>query len=780
MHRAHADHIKLRNQTGLIVLAAFTFVSVLGYAVFVVPPHGPANIAKIADIPWLINFYSVSFSFFGRIHVWLSTFVLVAFLYRTVRLRWTLSFVAVFLVSLGSELAGTSLGVPFGPYSYTDLLGTKILGLVPVVIPISWYLMALPSFALANRGFPSSAFARIVFGAMLLTFWDLALDPAMSYLTSYWIWDETGPYYGMPSLNLVGWYVTGLALMVIFEWLGATDWVSRLPIRWLGAFYLLSLALPLGMMLAAGLWSGILLTSGLVFATFGFIGKRGVRSSSDDVVSPTSTEVASYFAYHSKSFSFAANWFAPRERELVGKLYAFCRHTDDLVDGASAGDDNKLQRLDEWEKRVVAAYNGEPTDRRWLDDLMSATRRAEMPLSIVTDLIAGVRSDVGRVRVPDLDSLQHYCYQVAGTVGVWLCYLFESTDKLTLDRAIRLGRALQITNILRDVGTDLDMDRIYLPATMMEANGVDEEELRVMRLKPEAISPGYIKLIEDLTLSAEEEYDRAWEGIYRLQGSFGRAAAVAAMVYRGILRKIRKNGYNNLTKRAFTSGPAKLVLATQGLRRRRRGRRALLHKSPSATADHGEPDSVDWLEKLSSAKQHLMVFLLPLLFVVPTVAQSYDLHDVREFYIRSEGNRQLIDSTLQAVSGLADPQAPLAEAYVAAATIMRAKHARWPLTKMKHLKRGLPTLDNLVQSHPEHVEIRYLRLISCFYLPRFLGRTWSKEEDMAFLEQNLAGVRETVEPQVYEMMAEFVMLNGNLSESEVEALHVSPANQEVQ
>ena len=94
---------------------------------------------------------------------------------------------------------------------------------------------------------------------MLLS-WDLALDPAMSLVTKYWIWGTEGPYYGMPLLNLFGWYVTGLALMAALAALRADGWVAALPLGWLVAFYGANLLLPLGMSLAAGLWGAVAAT----------------------------------------------------------------------------------------------------------------------------------------------------------------------------------------------------------------------------------------------------------------------------------------------------------------------------------------------------------------------------------------------------------------------------------------------------------------------------------------------------------------------------------------
>ena len=129
------------------------------------------------------------------------------------------------VVSLGAELLGTSTGYPFGPYSYTPLLGYRILGLVPFPIPLSWFFMLYCCLAMCGRLLPASDPAlrsgqarmdsratkwgwALAAGAML-TAWDVSMDPAMSRATSHWVWHVDGPFYGMPWVNFAGWLLTG-------------------------------------------------------------------------------------------------------------------------------------------------------------------------------------------------------------------------------------------------------------------------------------------------------------------------------------------------------------------------------------------------------------------------------------------------------------------------------------------------------------------------------------------------------------------------------------------
>ena len=237
----------------LVALVGFTAAALAGFAVFGRHPE------LLARYPGAGPVYAVAFTFFARAQVALAFVALAVALVHVAGARWLPALATVYAASLASELLGTTVGLPFGPYHYTDGLGPKWFGHVPVLIPLSWFTMAVPSLALARRAHPAGT---VVLGALVLLSWDLALDPAMSRVTTYWLWGGTGPYYGMPWSNLVGWFVTGLALMAILVRLGAGAWTARLDRRWVAAFYATNLALPLGMTAAAGYWGAVLVTVG--------------------------------------------------------------------------------------------------------------------------------------------------------------------------------------------------------------------------------------------------------------------------------------------------------------------------------------------------------------------------------------------------------------------------------------------------------------------------------------------------------------------------------------
>lgn len=112
-------------------------------------------------------------------------------------------------------------------------------------------------------------------------------------------------------------------------------------------------------------------------------------------------------------------------------------------------------------------------------------------------------------------------------------------------------------------------------------------------------------------------------------------------------------------------------------------------------------------------------------------------------------------------------------AYVGAFTLLRAKHGTWPPDRLRHTRRGLATLDSLITEHPRHAEARYLRLMSCYYLPRILGRGWSVRDDFAALSRLLPGVRGEYPPDLYQAIVRFVLENGQPSPEQRAALEAS-------
>jgi putative membrane protein len=188
---------------------------------------------------------------------------MVAFGLYTLGWRRTLIFFALgTILPLSAELLGTSTGWPFGGYAYTDGLGAKIAGRVPYTVPLSWFYMGFASYLLAcvitgtRQGRRTSL--AIVMGAWLLMAWDLVLDPAMASAAMpihFWTWHESGPYFGMPIRNLVGWFGTGLTSMALSRWLWRADPDPAYLPTWLPwGMYAANVAWAMALSLSVGLW----------------------------------------------------------------------------------------------------------------------------------------------------------------------------------------------------------------------------------------------------------------------------------------------------------------------------------------------------------------------------------------------------------------------------------------------------------------------------------------------------------------------------------------------
>lgn len=902
-------------RVALWALAGFVLLALAGYTVFGLHP------ALLQKTPGAAAIYGPAFIWFAQIQIWLTAAVLFVVLWRRSGTMWLKAFVALYATSLSSELAGTTWGIPFGSYRYTELLGWAWLDRVPAVIPLSWFTIAIPAYALSNQWSRGHRAATVLGTAAWVTLWDLTLDPAMSHLTSYWVWGESGPFYGMPWVNLVGWFVTAAALAGILAALRAERWLVRVPAGWRNGYMAVQFLLPAGMCLAAGIWPAVaaqvaaavvttlmLLTVGRrrVAAARGLAQRRAIRTPSsghtdlaeatalvrreleaalarvrpddgpeirfegqllrplaayavadamgartdaafwdaalavqlaheaslihDDVIDSAATrrgratvfaergvaaalvegdhlltlayqaaarsglaawfpvfthavertvageirgarsvgkrlsreqlediaigksgelfgaamaiaplmvgadpepyrqlglkfglayqmlddlldlcpavdtgkpaladltqgkwtwamaylpeglvalspqaaaaelrrgdalsarvqaaeayvahaenlrrelrselghaglldrtlsgwqaralsaaearadalstarlklrvaatpalargDTAGYFAANARSFRFAARWFPRAVREQVVRLYAYLRFADDLADDPALPVVERLELLDAWRDLSRAAHAGVASGIPMLDHPMQDAARAGVPWRDIAAVLEGFHLDLSGTTYADSQALRSYTYAVAGAVGRWLTQLLGIRDPWILERAEALGHAMQLTNIVRDVGEDLRQGRLYLPADLLAAHGLAQADLEAMAAGA-PVTAAYRAVLADLMAQAEREYAKAFAAMPYLPGWYARPVAVAASVYAGIHAALRRNGYDNFSRRATVSFARKLVLAWAGLKRLQQNRRReaamvrppQLQKASSATS----------------------------------------------------------------------------------------------------------------------------------------------------------------------------------------------------
>ena len=271
-----------------------------------------------------------------------------------------------------------------------------------------------------------------------------------------------------------------------------------------------------------------------------------------------------YMARNSRSFHFAAAFMRRAERERTAHVYAWCRFVDDLAD--ATGDPAVAEaQLDTWLECSHAAYHGQPSGIALIDRVMGEMAERGVPFAYASHLAHGVRSDLRFLAHRDLDELLLYAYRVAGVVGQWLSELHGVRDPWMLERAAALGRAMQLTNIIRDVGEDWDHGRLYVPRTLLERHGLSASDIGALRQGLRPLDDNYRNLLEELMSVATREYIAAREAIPHLPAGFRRAVAVAAAVYEGIHDAVRRNGYDNLRRRAATTTARKVFRAAGAL-----------------------------------------------------------------------------------------------------------------------------------------------------------------------------------------------------------------------
>lgn len=263
----------------------------------------------------------------------------------------------------------------------------------------------------------------------------------------------------------------------------------------------------------------------------------------------------------SKSFYLSTLLLPRRKRRALQALYGFLRSTDDLVDDGGPG--ATLAALERWRSRSrrPAAEQDHPLLLAWAD--MRA--RFGVPQAYAEELIDGVAMDLTIRRYETFADLERYCYRVASTVGLICLHIVGCADErpetmqTAAPYAIRLGLAMQLTNILRDIGEDARAGRIYLPLDELREAGYSEGELLAGR-----ITPAFRRLMAGQIARAHALYDASRPGIALLHPDSRRAIASAAAIYRAILPKIVANDYDVFSRRAHLTLREKVWLLPGG------------------------------------------------------------------------------------------------------------------------------------------------------------------------------------------------------------------------
>lgn len=246
---------------------------------------------------------------------------------------------------------------------------------------------------------------------------------------------------------------------------------------------------------------------------------------------------------HGRTFYFSSQLMPPLKRRAIHSAYAFCRIADDLVDrAAELGPDEARVRLQAWEEEIT-----EP--RQPVAVAYAATRETyRIPAQPTHELFSGIRMDLDPVRYQTWDDLYLYCYRVAGTIGLITSPILGLKTAAASAHAVELGVAMQLTNILRDIGEDALAGRLYLPLDELAHFGVDPDS--VMRGRPNGDFPSFMAFQID---RARDYYRRANAGMPALAPSGQFAALASSRMYSRILNQIEAQRYDVFNQRAFIS-----------------------------------------------------------------------------------------------------------------------------------------------------------------------------------------------------------------------------------
>ncbi len=254
------------------------------------------------------------------------------------------------------------------------------------------------------------------------------------------------------------------------------------------------------------------------------------------------------------SFSYSFLFLPADRRRAITALYAFCREVDDVVDESTDAGLART-RLDWWRAEIDRLYEGRPqhpVTRALAPHLGAyALERARL-----LEIVDGMQMDLEQDRYLDFEGLRLYCHRVAGVVGVLAANIFGARRESTSRYAEELGLALQLTNIIRDVGEDARRKRIYLPIEDLQRFGVTAHE--ILAIRP---SERFVELMRFQAARARESYARALALLERDERRAQRPGLMMAAIYFTLLDEIERDGFRVLTHRTSLTPVRKMWIA---------------------------------------------------------------------------------------------------------------------------------------------------------------------------------------------------------------------------
>jgi 15-cis-phytoene synthase len=258
----------------------------------------------------------------------------------------------------------------------------------------------------------------------------------------------------------------------------------------------------------------------------------------------------------SKTFHFASRFLGRERRNAFNAIYAFCRHTDDLVDDNEGNPRIQKLLIRDWKRRFLEAYKNGYSSDPVLNPFVHVMKKYDVPLRYPLELIRGVSMDIAKKEYGTFTELRRYCFRVASVVGLMLMRIFGMENaKRSKHCAVNLGIAMQLTNILRDVGDDARMGRVYFPKDELARFGLTIGDILSLRKKD-----GLMDFLKFQVERARMYYREAMSSIGTINNEVRMVIALASTLYREILSVIEENEYEVFGKRAYVNTMRKITL----------------------------------------------------------------------------------------------------------------------------------------------------------------------------------------------------------------------------
>jgi phytoene synthase len=268
------------------------------------------------------------------------------------------------------------------------------------------------------------------------------------------------------------------------------------------------------------------------------------------------TSLPSQVTRKSRSNFFFAFLALPRERrDALYAVYAFCRTVDDIAD---LGTDPAVQRagLAGWRADIARCYEGGAVEHPIARQLALAVRKFGLPRAALEAIIEGCEMDLTHATYETAEDLEPYCYRVASAVGLCCIEIFGYTDPRARQYAVSLGMALQLTNIIRDVGADARNGRVYVPQADLRRFGISNDDLRAGRY-----GPAFVALMAHQAQRARTCYADARAAFPSVDARSLVPAEIMGRIYHALLEEIEARQFRVFDERVTLSARRKAAIA---------------------------------------------------------------------------------------------------------------------------------------------------------------------------------------------------------------------------